>query len=176
MKHTKRSALIASMFKQVLLLGLTVAVAAPVWAGGLREVDQTIFGMDCAPCAAGIEKGLGKLQGVTSVRVSLNEGKAVIALGPDSRTTLAQIREVIRHNGFTPKDARATIVGRTVREGNQLLIDTGSARFVIEADSKALQIQTIPEAPDQEVTLSVRVPETLTNPPTVQLVSQEQRS
>lgn len=170
MKHSRQPASIAWMFKNVLLLlGLTALAIAPAWAGGLREVDQTIFGMDCAPCAAGVEKGLSKLEGVASVRVSLNEGKAIIALDPDSRTTLAQIREVIRHNGFTPKDARATIVGRTIRDGNRLLIDMGSGRFVLEADSKALQSQAIPEVSNQEVTLSVRVPERLTNPPTVRL-------
>jgi copper chaperone CopZ len=172
-----RAASVAWLFKlMVLTLGVTGLAVAPACADGLREVDQTIFGMDCAPCAAGVEQGLSKLPGVTSVRVSLNEGKAVIALGPDSRTTLTQIREVIRHNGFTPKEARATLVGRIVREGNRLWLDTGSGRFVLEADSRTLQSQAIAEGTGQQSKLSVRVPETLTNPPTVQLISQEQSS
>lgn len=176
-KRSKQSGSIALMFKRALLmLGVTGFAVAPTWADGMREVDQTIFGMDCAPCAAGVEKGLSKLHGVTSVRVSLNDGRAVIALVSDSRTTLAQIREVIRHNGFTPRDARATLVGLLVREGNQLLLDTGTGRFVVEADSKTFQSQAISEALNEDVTLSVRVPETLTNPPTVQLISQEQES
>ena len=174
MKHSRQSASIASMLKHVpLMLGMTGLAVVPAWGDGLREVDQTIFGMDCAPCAAGVEQGLSKLQGVTSVRVSLNEGKAVVALAPDSRTTLVQIREVIRHNGFTPKDARATLVGRIVREGDHLWVDTRSGRFMLEADSAALQSQPISEVSNQESTLSVRVPETLTNPPTVQLISRE---
>lgn len=172
MKRATQSASLASTFRPVLLmLVLTGIAVAPAWGGGLREVDQTIFGMDCAPCAAGVEKGLSKLHGVTSVRVSLNDGKAVIALVSDSHTTLAQIREVIRHNGFTPKDARATLVGRVVREGNRLWIDLGRERFVLEPDSNA---QVISETASQETELSVRVAETLTNPPTVQLISQRQ--
>ncbi len=175
MKYSRQSASIVSMFKHAALtLGLAALLVGPAWADGLREVDQTIFGMDCAPCAAGVEQSLSKLQGVTSVRVSLNQGKAVIALGPNNRTTLAQIREVIRHNGFTPKEARATLVGRMVREGDRLWIDTGSGRFQLEADSKTLQAQTSAEGSGQDVTLFVRVPETLTNPPTVQLISQGQ--
>lgn len=127
--------------------------------------------MDCAPCATGVEQGLRKLHGVTSVRVSLNEGKAVVALAPDSRTTLPQIREVIRHNGFTPKDARATLVGRVMREGDQWWIDTGSGRFFLEADSAVLQRQTVAQEAGSDVQLIVRIPEALSNPPTVQLLS-----
>lgn len=172
MKYSRQSVSVASMFKHAAMtVGLAALIVAPAWADGLREVNQTIFGMDCAPCAAGVEQGLSKLQGVTSVRVSLNEGKAVISLGPDSRTTLAQIREVIRHNGFTPKEARATLVGRVVREGDRQWIDTGSGRFLLEADSKALHSQVPAESTGQDVKLSVRIPETLTDPPTVQLIS-----
>lgn len=173
MKHSNSSAPIASKWgRLVATLGLAGALVAPAaWADGLRELDQTIFGMDCAPCAAGVEHGLRKLDGVTSVRVSLNEGKALVTLAPDSRTTLAQIREVIRHNGFTPKDARATFVGRVMRQGDQRWIDTGSGRFMLEADSAALQRQTAAQEAGGDVQLIVRIPETLSNPPTVQLLS-----
>lgn len=163
-------------FKHLALtLGLTGALATPACADGLRELDQTIFGMDCAPCAAGVEEGLSKLHGVTSVRVSLNEGKAVIVLAPESRTTLEQIRDVIRHNGFTPKDARAKLDGRVQREGDRVWIASGAERFVLKADRAARETQALP-ATDQEVTLSIQIPEKLTNPPTVQLIALEQRS
>lgn len=154
------------------VLALAAAFStAPVLAGGLREVDQKIFGMDCAPCAHGIEQGLKKLSGVTAVRVSLNEGKAVVSLAPDSRTTLAQIREVIRDNGFTPKDAEAKVAGRLVHEGERVWIDTGSGRFVVEG-GKALPAS----AAGNDVALWVRIPETLTSPPTVQVIEREQKS
>lgn len=172
MKHSHSSAAIASKWgRLVAALGLAGALVAPAWADGLRELDQTIFGMDCAPCAAGVEQGLRKLDGVTSVRVSLNEGKAVVTLAPDSRTTLAQIREVIRHNGFTPKDAHATLVGRVMRQGEQWWIDTGSGRFVLETDSAALQRQTVAQEAGGDVQLIVRIPEMLSNPPTVRLLT-----
>lgn len=173
MKHSTSFAAIASTWARLAAtLGLAGALLAPAaWADGLRKLDQTIFGMDCAPCAAGVEQGLRKLNGVTSVRVSLNEGRAEVTLAPDSRATLAQIREVIRHNGFTPKDARATLVGRVMRQGEQWWIDTGSGRFVLEADSTALQRQSIGQEADGDVQLVVRIPETLSNPPTVQLLT-----
>lgn len=152
-------------------LAFGTAIAVPAWAGGLQEIDQTIFGMDCAPCAAGVEQSLRKLPGVRSVRVSLNEGKAVVALSPGSRTTIGQIREVIRHNGFTPRDARAILVGRVVQEDDRWLIDTGSQRFVLEGDSPALRNRALADATAQEVSLTVRVPEEVRTPPAVQLIA-----
>ncbi|MGH8131263.1 MAG: heavy-metal-associated domain-containing protein [Steroidobacteraceae bacterium] len=163
MTRATRSALVA--------LALCGTSLAPAWAGGLRELDQTIFGMDCAPCAAGVEAGLRKLHGVRSVRVSLNEGKAVVTLTPESQTTVAQIREVVLHNGFTPKEARATLVGRVTSEGDRLWIEMGSERFILEGDRTMLQSRAIAKGTDQELTLSVHIPETLQSPPAVQLIA-----
>lgn len=171
---TRSPSRLATFQPRLLALALTGALIAPAWSDGLQALDQTIFGMDCAPCAAGVEQSLSKLHGVTSVRVSLNEGKAVVALAPDSRTTLAQIREVIRHNGFTPKDARATLIGRVRREGDRLWLETGSERFVLDADGTAFDRLAMSAGNREEVSLSVRVPEKLTSPPTLQLMTQEE--
>lgn len=151
------------------LVALTASGLTPVaLAAGLEHVDQTIFGMDCAPCAYGIEQGLRKLPGVTSVRVSLNEGKAAVTLAPNSATTLTRIREVIRHNGFTPKEAQMVVTGRLEERGRELWLDAGAAgawRVQDEAASSASLLAT-PDAAG-EVALRVRVPETLATPPTV---------
>lgn len=67
--------------------------------------------MDCAPCAYGIEKGLKKLPGVAEVKVSLNDGYAEVKVTPGSSVSVAQIRDVIRDNGFTPKEAHIVLDG-----------------------------------------------------------------
>lgn len=90
---------------------LTISVAGLAAADGIRYVRQSVFGMDCAPCAYGVEKGLLALPGVEAVTVSLNKGYAEAELTPDAPTTLAQIREAIRDNGFTPKQAVLRIEG-----------------------------------------------------------------
>ena len=46
-----------------------------------------------------------KLPGVESATVSLNEGRAVIRLQAGNSITLAQIRESVERNGFTPQQA-----------------------------------------------------------------------
>ena len=52
-----------------------------------------------------------KIPGVESVKVSLNEGRAVIVLKPGNSVRLEQIRTVINEQGFTPKDAKIKVIG-----------------------------------------------------------------
>jgi copper chaperone CopZ len=69
----------------------------------LLKVEQVVYGMDCAPCAYGLEKSLKKIAGVKEVTVSLNKGTATLELKPGNKVTVKKIKEVIRVNGFTPK-------------------------------------------------------------------------
>lgn len=112
------------------LLMTLLVVSAAAQADGLLKVEQTVFGMDCAPCAYTVQKGLSKLPGVTKVEVSLNDGKALIEFGPNSPTTLSQIREVLLHGGYTPKDAVVTVQGRIAKNGEHLeLLANGTDRY-----------------------------------------------
>ena len=52
-----------------------------------------------------------KVDGVQSVRVSLKEGLTVLELRPDNKVTLAQLRTVIKNNGFVSKDAQVSARG-----------------------------------------------------------------
>ena len=97
------------------------------YADGLVAVEQRIYGMDCAPCAYGTERALGKLAGVEAVTVSLNRGEAALQFGDDSPATLAEIRDVIRNNGFTPKEAVVTVAGKLERDGGTLVVATRNA-------------------------------------------------
>lgn len=146
-------------------------IAFPAWAGSWRQLDQTIFGMDCAPCAAGVEKSLSRLHGVTAVHVSLNEGRTVLSLAPGSRVTLAQIREAIRHNGFTPKEARGTAVTQVRSENRRLWVEIAGERFVLETRSAGPDAENVSAGTEHEVRLSLRVPEALADPPELELIS-----
>jgi copper chaperone CopZ len=130
---------------RLILCGLLFAAGAAN-AAGLTRVDQIIFGMDCAPCAYGVEQGLKKLPGVTAVMVSLNQGKAVIELAPDNVTELAQIQEIIRHNGFTPKEAVIVITGALEQraDGPVLVIDDTRHALATQDTELAAQLQALP--------------------------------
>lgn len=60
-----------------------------------------------------------KLPGVETATVKLNEGRAVLALKPENTLAIGQIRESVRRNGFTPRDARITATAEVV-SGNVL--------------------------------------------------------
>ena len=48
---------------------------------------------------------LQKIDGIDTVKVTLNDGKATLTLKPRNKVTLAQLRGVIEKKGFTPKSA-----------------------------------------------------------------------
>jgi copper chaperone CopZ len=134
-------------------------IASSAWADGLVKVEQTVFGMDCAPCAYGAQKNLSKLPGVTKVDVSMNDGKAVIEFSPESATTLAQIREVLVHGGLTPKEALVTVEGHIVKTGDKLQLAAGGSQqydLVIPQGSDAASL-----APDAKVIVQGHVAESI---------------
>jgi copper chaperone CopZ len=118
---------------------LLAVPAAAAWANGLLEVEQVIFGMDCAPCAYGVEQSLNKLPGAERVQVSLNDGKASMAFKPDSVVTLQEIRNRILDGGFTPKDARIRAVGTVVVQDQQIRLTSGArAVFILRPNASTL--------------------------------------
>ena len=64
-----------------------------------------------------------KLEGVRDAKVSLNEGKAVVALDPANKVTLAQIGALVKRNGFTPQGAAVTLRARVVAVGDTLRLE-----------------------------------------------------
>lgn len=63
-----------------------------------------------------------KIEGVRNVKVSLKEGVATIHFAPANRVTLAKIREAVRKNGFTARDAEVTVAGALVPHGDTLTL------------------------------------------------------
>jgi len=66
-----------------------------------------------------------KIQGTRAVRVSLNDGLIVLDLNPSNTVTLAQLRTVLKNNGFVSKEARLEAAG-TVAADDQALVFTVS--------------------------------------------------
>lgn len=116
-------------------LALSLAVAPAMATAALLEVEQSVFGMDCVPCAYGVEKSLKKLDGVTTVRVSLNEGMVTITLAADNQLSLDQIRQQILDNGFTPREAVVRVFGTVDSDGSQLRLKTTANTSYVLAPS-----------------------------------------
>jgi hypothetical protein len=68
-----------------------------------------------------------KVDGVQTVRVSLNDGLTILDLKPGNVVTLAKLRQVIKNNGFVPKEAQIVARGSTsVADGQQVFEVSGT--------------------------------------------------
>ena len=102
-----------------------------------------------------------KIEGVESVRVSLNEGWADVKLRPGNTVTVSRIRDAVRANGFTPKEARIRARGRVIeREGRPALLVSGSgAVYVLSLPTPSLG-EAAREALEKGVVVEGAAPET----------------
>ena len=62
-------------------------------------------------CAFAVRGALKKISGVESVDVSLNKGLATVKLKPGNSVAPEQFWEVVKKNGFTPKDTHVIVRG-----------------------------------------------------------------
>ena len=79
-----------------------------------------------------------KLPGVESVDVSLERASTDIKLRAGNSITLAQLRSIIKNNGFTSKEATVTVAGDLIERGGGPALDVTGTNTVmlIVADPK----------------------------------------
>lgn len=112
-------------------------------SGQITKVDQEVYGMDCAPCAYGLERGLKKMDGLQEVRVSLNDGKAYLGLAEKNDLTLRSIQEEVKKNGFSAKKAEVVLMGNATKEDGQWYIETDNERFAVSQDTSIELVQKL---------------------------------
>ena len=103
----------------VLLLALLPSPARAEYT----RVELKIFGMDCAICAHGVRVAVQKVEGVESVELSLEHAQADIRLRAGNAVALDRFRQIVKANGFEPKDATVTAVGTVRDSGGKLSFD-----------------------------------------------------
>jgi len=64
-----------------------------------------------------------KVPAVTQVRVSLNEGMTVLDLKPGNTVTLADLRAIIKNNGFVSKEATVIARGSVSSDEKSFTVD-----------------------------------------------------
>ena len=72
-----------------------------------------------------------KLPGVESVDVSLERATADIRLRAGNAITLAQLRQIIKNNGFASKEAIVTVIGNLIERGGKPAIDVTGTKIVM---------------------------------------------
>lgn len=106
----------------------------------ILELDQIIFGMDCAPCAKGIENRMKRMDGIKSAVLDLNKGEASLTFTDQHTTSLQQIQKSIIDGGFSPKEARIKVRGTLQQTENewQLVTESGDLFLLEETDTNLL--------------------------------------
>ena len=97
--------------KSILVAGF-IAIASLAAHAEYEQVNLTVFGMDCAPCAHAIHVSMKGIQGVNTVDVDLNTGLVTIKLNPGNGAAMRQFNEAVEKNGFTHKDAIVVVRGK----------------------------------------------------------------
>ena len=97
--------------KSILALGL-FALSSVAAHAEYDQVNMTVFGMDCAPCAHAIHVSMKGIQGVNKVDVDLNTGLVTIQLATGNSAGMQQFNQAVEKNGFTHKDAKIVARGR----------------------------------------------------------------
>ena len=77
-----------------------------------EQVNMTVFGMDCAPCAHAIHVSMKGIKGVDKVDVDLNTGLVAVQLTPGNSAAMQQFNQAVEKNGFTHKDAKVVVRGK----------------------------------------------------------------
>ena len=84
-----------------------------------QQVNLTVFGMDCAPCAHAIHVSMKGIQGVNTVNVDLNTGLVSVKLSAGNSASMRQFNEAVEKNGFTHKDANIVARGKITGTASQ---------------------------------------------------------
>lgn len=91
-----------------------------------------------------------KVPSVTDVRVSLNDGLTILDLKPGNTTTLAELRQIIKNNGFVSKEATAVARGRPT---------TDQTVFAVEGTNEQLQLSSPPQRNGENWRIATRAPD-----------------
>jgi hypothetical protein len=77
-----------------------------------------------------VRVAIRKLDGVEFVDVSLERASAVIRLRPENRVTLPPLRQIIKNNGFSAREATIAAVGTLVERGGRPAVSVTGTEIV----------------------------------------------
>lgn len=127
-----------------------------------EQVNMTVFGMDCAPCAHAIHVSMTGIKGVNKVDVDLNTGLVTVQLAPGNSAAMEQFNKAVEKNGFTHKDAKVMVRGKIAGTAASPVLEVtgtsdkyalvGSGANVAALIGKTVTVSgTLPQAPKGKV-------------------------
>lgn len=102
------------LIKIVLIIALTLApvfvTLLPVQAQqspphvATHQIIVRVDGASCPFCAFGLEKRLGRLNGVANVRIEMKAGEAIVTVKEGAQISEQALRQAVEEAGFTPRE------------------------------------------------------------------------
>lgn len=110
-----------------------------------EQVNLTVFGMDCAPCAHAIHVSMKGIEGVNTVDVDLNTGLVTIKLAPGNSASMRQFNQAVEKNGFTHKDADILVKGKLTGTASAPVLEVfgTSDRYTLSPTAESLDIASL---------------------------------
>jgi copper chaperone CopZ len=110
-----------------------------------EQVNLTVFGMDCAPCAHAIHVSMKGIEGVNSVDVDLNTGLVTIKLVLGNSASMAQFNQAVEKNGFTHKDADIIVKGKLTGTANAPVLEVSGTqdRYTLFPTAASLDVVSL---------------------------------
>lgn len=110
-----------------------------------EQVNLTVFGMDCAPCAHAIHVSMKGIDGVKTVDVDLNTGLVTIKLAPGNNASMRQFNQAVEKNGFTHKDADILVKGKLTGTASAPVLEVSGTqdRYVLSPTATGLDLGSL---------------------------------
>jgi copper chaperone CopZ len=108
-----------------------------------EQVNLTVFGMDCAPCAHAIHVSMKGIEGVDTVDVDLNTGLVAIKLIPGNSASMRQFNQAVEKNGFTHKNAEIVVRGKMVGSANAPVLEVSGTPDRYALSPMAASLDTV---------------------------------
>lgn len=110
-----------------------------------EEVNLTVFGMDCAPCAHAIHVSMKGISGVNTVEVDLNSGLVTLKLASGNNASMHQFNEAVEKNGFTHKDANVIVKGKLTGTASAPFLEVSGTqdRFALAPDAAGADLTSL---------------------------------
>ena len=124
------------------ILLFTGAVLAP--AAAYAEIDEVrivVNGMTCNLCAAGLERSLRKLDGVSDVRVAMDEEAAVVTLKPGARFDPDRFRAAVIDAGQQTRSLELRLHGAVRQQDGAYSVEPRPGMLMAFSRSSAARLQ-----------------------------------
>ena len=118
-------------------------------AAEFRSVEMPVSGLECASCAASVDRVIRKIKGVESA--AFQHPKLVVQLKPGNTVPLEEISDALKRVGYTPEAATVEARGAVIPDGERWTLRLDGIQRTYRLDLSGLSPRPI--RPGQKATV-----------------------